>query len=291
MNNANLDQSLTDLNKIIKDLAQAANQPVAQEITQFVEFRAKDGGSNNGKGIIWTGEGSAKQLVFISKPSKLFCTENLDLDKEKSYGVGGLKVLDQKELGPTVVKSSLQQVGRLKGLIVDGHLNVDQYLFYNGSTNRLGLGTDSPNGALSVAENAVEVMVGTTKELHGMIGTYASTDFDIVTDNTSRIVVKSNGDVSIGNPNRSPVKVSINGKLSIGVATPDPNVDLHVAGPVRINNRLQLVGNGVPTEGTFNAGDIVWNDNPVPGQYIGWVCGRAGSPGSWFPFGVIVQRG
>lgn len=291
MNNANLDQSLTDLNKIIKDLAEAASRPVSQEITKFVEFRAKPDSSNHGKGIIWTGEGSAKQLIYISKPQKFFSTENFDLEKDKFFSVGGMKVLDQKELGPSVVKSNLQQVGRLKGLIVDGHINVDQYLFYNGSTNRLGLGTDSPNAALSVAENAVEVMIGTTKDLHGMIGTYATKDFDICTDNTSRIVVKANGDVFVGNPNKNPIRFSINGKLSVGVQTADPNVDLHVAGPIRLNNRLQLVGNKIPTEGTFNIGDIVWNENPLPGQYIGWVCGRAGSPGSWFPFGAIIQRG
>lgn len=291
MNNANLDQSLTDLNKIIKDLADAAARPVSQEITQFLEFRAKDGGTNNGKGIIWTGEGSAKQLIFKANANRIYSTEHFELDKDKSFAIGGMKVLDGKELGPTVVKSHLQQVGRLKGLIVDGHLNVDQYLFYNGKTNRLGIGTDSPNAALSVAEHAVEVMLGTGKDLHGIVGTYAATDFDIVTDSTARISVKGNGDVSIGNPNRNPVRVSINGKLSVGVQTPDQNVDLHVAGAVRLNNRLQMVGSSSPREGTFNQGDIVWNENPSPGQHIGWVCARAGSPGSWFPFGEIVQRG
>ena len=136
MNNANLDQSLTDLNKIIKDHADAAARPVTQEITQFIEFRAKDGGSNNGKGIIWTGEGTAKQLIFKANASRIYSTEHFELDKDKSFAIGGMKVLDGKELGPTVVKSHLQQVGRLKGLIVDGHLNVDQYLFYNGKTSR-----------------------------------------------------------------------------------------------------------------------------------------------------------
>ena len=49
MNNTNLDQTLADLNKIIKDLAEAAHQPVAQEVTQFLEFRAKKGEDNYGK--------------------------------------------------------------------------------------------------------------------------------------------------------------------------------------------------------------------------------------------------
>jgi hypothetical protein len=291
MNNTNIDQTLTDLSKVLKDLVDAAHQPVAQEITQFLEFRARKGEGNFGKGIIWSGDGITKQLVFNGNPGRFFSSENIDLDKDKHFSIGNSVVLSTKELGSSVVKSNLQTVGRLKGLIVDGSLNINQYLIYNGTTDRLGLGTDAPNAALSVAENAIEVMLGTNDDFHGIVGTFASTDFDIVTDNTTRIAVKANGNIELGNPNRNPIQVKINGKLSIGVENPDPAVDLHVAGAVRFGGHIQMYAGTSPQEGTYSVGDIVWNTGARVGTGVGWVCLRAGSPGAWYPFGEIKERG
>jgi len=289
MDNTNMDQTLLNLNEALKAVV-AANFS-AQEVTQFLEFNAKKSGNNSGKGIIWSGQGHTKQFVYNSNPDRFFSSESIDLDKDKNISFGGTKVLDSKELGSTVIKSNLQQVGRLKGLIVDGSVNINQYLIYNGTSDRLGLGTDAPNAALGVAENGVEVMLGTNAEMHGMVGTFASTDFDIVTDNTTRISVKSNGNIDLGNPNRNPIQVKVNGKLSVGVTNPDPAVDLHVAGGVRFSGRLQVYAESTPTEGNYIVGDIIWNASPRVGSTIGWVCLRAGSPGSWYPFGEIKERG
>ena len=41
------------------------------------------------------------------------------------------------------------------------------------------------------------------------------------------------------------------------------------------------------TEGIFNKGDICWNTNPTPGNFVGWICIMAGSPGQWTTFGPI----
>lgn len=291
MNNTNIDQTLTDLSRVLKDLVDAAHQPVAQEITQFLEFRARKGEGNLGKGIIFSGEGVTKQLVLGGSPSRLFSSENFDLDKDKHFSIGNTVVLSSKELGPTVTKSNLQSVGRLRGLIVDGSVNINQYLIYNGTSDRLGLGTDAPNAAFSVAENDIEVMLGTTELLHGMVGTFASINFDIVTDNTTRISVKANGNVDIGNLNRNPIQVKINGKLSVGVENPDPAVDLHVAGAVRFGGHIQMYAGTTPQEGTYAVGDIVWNTGARVGSGVGWICLRAGSPGAWYPFGEIKERG
>jgi len=291
MNNTNIDQTLTDLSRVLKDLVDAAHQPVAQEITQFLEFRAKKGEENSGKGVIWTGNGITKQFVYNGNPDRFFSSESIDLDREKKLTIGGDLVLSSKELGSSVVKSNLQTVGRLRGLIVDGSLNINQYLIYNGTTDRLGLGTEAPNAAFSVAENAIEVMLGTNDDFHGMVGTFASTDFDIVSDNTTRISVKANGNIDLGNPNRNPIQVKVNGKLSIGVENPDPAFDLHVAGAVRFSGHVQMYAGEPPQEGTYAVGDIVWNTNARVGTGVGWVCLRAGSPGSWYPFGEIKERG
>ena len=245
------------------------------------------GDTIEGKGLLWAGRGHTKQFIFAANPDRFFVSENLDFARGKTITVNNIKLIDEQELGPTVVKSSLREVGRLKGLIVDGSLRVDQYMIYNSLTNRLGLGTEDPNSTLSVAEDGVEVVIGTKDSVRGYIGTHASNNFDIVTDSTTRITISSSGNILLGNPKLAPVQISVHGKVSVRVATPDPEVDLHVNGSVKFNNRLQTVSSSYPTSGSFNSGDIVWNADPRINHYVGWVCVQAGSPGIWEPFGKI----
>lgn len=264
----------------------------AEEIKADIKYE-KDtpivfsGDELHGKGLLWTGHGTTKQFVFAN-PDKLFSSENLDLAKNKQFSINNIKVLDEKELGPTVTTSNLRQVGRLKGLIVDGSLSVNDFLYFNGTIDRLGLGTDSPNSALSIADNGVEVMIGTRDTTRGMIGTFATNYFDIVTDNTTRLSISPNGDVQIGNKNNVPVQVGIHGSLSINANNPDARAQLHVNGAIKFNDKLHLCSNEPPRNGAFNQGDIVWNSDPVQGRHVGWVCVRGGTPGIWSPFGAIV---
>ena len=290
MNNTNIDQTLTEFNDAFKALLEQAHRPVAQEITQFVEFRAKDGGTNNGKGILWFGEGNVKQLVYNEKPDRFFSSEHIELFKDRTLIIGGVPILSSTELGTSVTKSNLRELGRLRGLIVDGSVVIDQYIYYNKENNRLGLGTDTPNAGLSVAEDGIEVMLGTKDQTRGMVGTHASTPFDIITDNTTRISVSPNGNIQLGNTEQAPIQVSIHGKLSIGVKNPDPAVDLHVNGSVRFNGHMQSYASTPPDYGAYTRGDIVWNSEPEIKKYIGWVCAKSGVPGTWLPFGEIKER-
>ena len=285
------------LDTISKALAElAANKPNIQNDVifndlRFLEFKGSKHDPNYGKGLLWSGHGYTKQFVLGKKPDRFFSTESIDLHLGKHYSINNVPVVTETELGSTVVKSNLREVGRLKGLVVDGSVNINHYLFYDASSDRLGLGIDAPNAALSVSEMGVEVMLGTTDEGKGMVGTYASNGFDIVVDNTPRISVAPNGDVQIGNLSSNPVRLNVNGKISVGVRNPDPNVDLHVNGPVRIHSKLHMYASAPPVAGTFAIGDIVWNENPTVGKNVGWVCTRPGTPGSWNPFGDIKDRG
>ncbi len=245
------------------------------------------GDSIEGKGLLWAGRGQTKQFIFASNPDRFFMSENLDFARGKTITVNNIKLIDERELGPTVVKSSLREVGHLKGLIVEGGMRVGQHMVFNSETNRLGLGTEDPNSALSIAEDGVEVVIGARDSVRGYIGTHASNHFDIVTDGTARISVTSSGNILLGNPRLAPVQISVHGKISVRVSTPDPEVDLHVNGAVKFNNRLQTVSGTYPTAGSFNSGDIVWNSDPRINHYVGWVCVQAGSPGIWEPFGKI----
>ena len=187
-----------------------------------------------------------------------------------------------------MVKSNLQTVGRLRGLDVDGSVSINQYLYYNAINDRLGLGIEEPNSAFSVAEDGVEVMLGTRSQSRGIVGTYATNHFDIVAGNTTWISISPSGNITLGNADHEPIQLSVNGNLAIKVAVPDPNVDLHVNGPIRFHGHLHFYAKEIPLSGSYKSGDIVWNTQPSVGNPVGWVCTSSGSPGRWNPFGQIT---
>lgn len=269
-----------------------ANVLEVKEIKADIKFENDkpitfSGDNIEGKGILWAGRGHTKQFIFASNPDRFFSSEDLDFSKGKGITVNGIRLFNDTELGPTITKSNLQQVGRLNGLIVDGSVSIGQYIIFNNETNRLGIGIEEPNGAVSIAEDGIEVIIGTKDFSKGYIGTYASTAFEIVTDNTARISIGPNGGITLGNPNTAPTKVSVLGSLSVNVNTPDTRADLHVSGAIKFNNNLHMSGSAEPQDGVFTEGDIVWNNSPQPGKFIGWVCTRSGTPGLWSGFGRI----
>ena len=64
-------------------------------------------------------------------------------------------------------------------------------------------------------------------------------------------------------------------------------VSFETNGPVKFQSKKMEVGDGVPTIGLYNQGDIVWHDAPAPGGNLGWICIRTGTPGEWRSFGTI----
>lgn len=247
----------------------------------------KIAGDINGKGIIWTGQGTNKQFLYASNPDRFFVSENLDIAKGKGITVNNINVINDTEIGPTVTKSNLREVGRLKGLIVDGGLSVNQYMFYDARTDRLGLGTDQPNAAVSIADMNIELVLGASDPNVGSIGTFNTANLELVTGNTARITIEAGGNIVLGNPAHGDVKVTVLGRLGVNVNTPDPRSALHVNGALKFNDKLHLSGTEQPTSGAFNQGDIVWNSDPQPKKFVGWVCVKAGNPGMWNGFGRI----
>jgi hypothetical protein len=260
-----------------------------KEIKADIKFEKDSNIPFNGpnKGLIWTGTGPTRQLTFQVNPDRFFASDTIDVQKGKHFSVNGVKVIDDIELGSSVTKSNLREVGRLRGLIVDGSFSVNQYLYYNATADRLGLGTEEPNAAFSIAEDMIEVMIGTRDSVKGMVGTFAGHGLDLVTDNTARIAIDATGNIELGNKNTKPIKVSVHGNMGIGVSTPDPRTTLHVGGAIKFNDTLHLKGTTAPQEGTFKQGDIVWNSEPQQRQFIGWVCIQSGTPGIWAAFGEI----
>ena len=244
-------------------------------------------GDIEGKGILWSGQGHNKQFIFANDPDRFFISENIDLNKGKCISINNIKLIDEKELGSSITKSNLREVGRLKGLIVDGGLSVNQYLVYDANTDRLGIGTDQPKASLSIVDQNIELLLGSSEPNVAVMGSYNFVDLDLVTDNTPRIKIQAGGNIVLGNASAGDIKVTVLGKLGVNVSNPDPRSALHVNGAIKFNDKLHLNGREPPTSGAFNEGDIVWNTDPQPNKFVGWVCTRSGNPGLWNGFGRI----
>lgn len=275
-------QKIDTVASLLKEILDATQLEADLSNAQFINFK------NNikGKGLIWSGEGSTKQLIY-SPQDKFFMSEDLDIAKGKSISINNVKIIDDKEIGSTIVKSNLRQVGRLKGLVVEGSMVIDDFVSYDSNNQRFGIGTDQPNAVFSIVDNGSEIILGSRDFHRAGIGTYNSSDVEIVTDNTARITVGANGNIELGNQNFGPIKVSVIGTMSVNVANADPRAALHVNGAIKFNDKLHLSGTEQPQAGSYVEGDIVWNNEPRAGSFVGWVCTRSGSPGVWNPFGEI----
>ena len=78
-------------------------------------------------------------------------------------------------------------------------------------------------------------------------------------------------------------------KLGIGVKNFSPDADITTAGPIRFQDKKFEVGSSDPDSGNYVTGDIVWNTTPTPTGYVGWICIKGGTPGTWKPFGQIAS--
>ena len=288
--NQSLSQSVSILGQALKELSESKEDHLALKDLTHLIFRAKDNESNFGKGIIWAGQGLTKQFV-LAKSDRFFSSENIDLQAGRHYSVSGQNVLSADTLGNSVTKSSLKELGRLKGLIVDGSVSFSQHFYYDGKNKKLGLGTDDPKGTVSVKNHGTELILDIDGNGTAKIGTLAGKEIQIISAGKTGISLEDSGKITLGNKSSAPSRVDIHGTVSIKTNNPDPEVDLHVNGPVRVHGRLQMYASAAPTNGAYRQGDIVWNENATPGRHVGWICVRAGNPGSWATFGMVSHLG
>ena len=257
---------------------------IRQERSDSLEFTSANGDTPIGKGLKWQGSDYSKQFIYQTNPDRIYSTETIDLQREKSFSIDNVPVLSANALGETIINSKLRTVGRLQGLTVDGDLNVDDFVFWDGGAMRLSIGTEAPNGQLSISSERAEFIVEPQGE-EISIGAYSTSTLKIITDNTSRITVSPYGHITLGQQGNSDTKISMFGKVGIGVNNPSENFE--VAGPIKFEGKKFASGTAQPDSGLWRKGDIVWNNDPIPGGWIGWICTREGAPGMWKPFGHI----
>ncbi len=240
-----------------------------------------------GKGLVWKTSDYARQFVYNENPHRMFSSENIDLARSKHYSIGSVPVITETDLGSTIINSSLTNLGVLDSLSVNGNVDFDGYLFWEAESNRLGIGTQSPNATLSIANLDAEFIIDSENDSGIRIGNWTNDDLQIVTDDTTRLTVKANGNIIVGSQGSDNARVHVHGKLGVGVANIDSDVSLSTAGPIKFDGRKMENGAAAPTAGVYAVGDIVWNTNPTPTGYVGWVCVRDGTPGVWKAFGAI----
>lgn len=288
INTSDLDRAIQELGKSIGDIVNRALtvEDMRMQSIASIEFGAEGEQSIYGKGLQWRGEGTTKQFVYRANPDRIWTSESIDINAEAHYMIGNTVVLSQNELGSSINKSSLTKVGTLNNLKTSGHLSIDGYIFYNADSESLGLGTEAPNGKFSVATLDSEFIIDTESRAV-KLGTWTTDDLKLITDDTTRLTIKANGNIDLGDPEGTLTKVSIHGRLGIGVNNVEEGVSLSTSGPVKFENKKFMIGSEPPESGSFRQGDIVWNENPIPTGYVGWICVKAGTPGEWKPFGQI----
>lgn len=151
----------------------------------------------NGKGFSWT-HGTGRLEFMYRTGNRLWCNGDLDLDANSSYKIDNTAVITKTSLGSCITKSNLRTVGNLNTLTVLGKVQLGEFAFFNTVHNRLGIGTESPNAAISIIENNVELAIGSSKNALGNVGTYSNHDLAIITDNIARITVKNTGEIQVG---------------------------------------------------------------------------------------------
>jgi|SaaInlV_125m_DNA_1040241.scaffolds.fasta_scaffold03731_7 hypothetical protein len=283
-NQSELDSVISALGTAISNTVHGAMSAEDADVKALasVKFVAKPDGTLTGLGLSWTGAGPNKQLMFRASPDRFWSTESIDLNEDKAFMIGNNVLLSKTELGSSVRTSNLSKVGTLNNLRTQGDLVIDDYIYYTSSSESLGIGTEAPNGKLGIATLDGEFVVDTAPGKIS-VGAWTSTDLHIVTDNRSRMVIGSNGNIVIGNEKSL---TTVNGILGVNVSNVD-DAAFAVNGGIKLEGKKITYAHNQPTDGSCTVGDITFNLSPKSGGYVGWVCTESGTPGVWNSFGKI----
>lgn len=167
----------------------------------------------DGQGLVWNDGTTAKHLIM--REGSLWANTSLNFNGGLAVNFNNTLALSQNELGTTVVKSNLKQVGNLKFLTVDGKTSLGKVVTVDPDFQRVGINTEKPNAALSIVDNSIEIILGSHQNDIAKVGTYTADDLALITDNTERIKIGRTGEIVIGHAKHKNAVVTINGKLVV----------------------------------------------------------------------------
>lgn len=188
-------------------------------------------------------ESSKKTLADIN--DELFRNySHIVYDEIKERGIelkrvlnDGKQAIDGKQLGYHITDSNLQRLGIVSDLQTQGESYLSTTLYVSGK--RVGVNTIEPSTTFTLWDEEVEMVMTKRQTDVGYFGTHRRQNVVLGSANNSNITLTVDGEAIIP-------KIRI-GKVSMTSAETAPR-----------------------TAG--NIGEIVYNENPAPGQYIGWVC-------------------
>jgi len=224
--------------------------------TDPLAFTANTEKELDGRGLQFV-DGNAVHQFIYKQGSKFWTNQNLEISKNNKLFIDGAPVISFDTLGPTVTSSNLKQVGILKELTVSGPMQVSGFAYFNESLNRLGLNTEAPNAALSIQDNGVEIILGSQRIETASIGTYTSSNLEIVTDNIARISVAKDGEVVIGHPKYKNGVLRVHGTLHV--------TDLIADTRLERSTPLEFIGT---KDNSIYGKGIVWSGHGSEKQFI-----------------------
>jgi hypothetical protein len=199
---------------------------------------------------------------FTTRSDRLWADNNLDLSANRVYKIDNIPVLSYGELGITVTKSNLRQIGTLNTLEVTGNALLGEFAYFNSTVNRLGLGTDEPNASISILDNDVEIAIGSPSYGLANIGTYSNTDLAITTDNIARITVKNNGEVIIGSAEGKNGVLRVHGSIFVDNFVSDTRVDRSSSLEFKSSREGTVYGLGLTWAGTDFVRQMIMKAGP-----------------------------
>jgi len=252
-------KKLASHNNIIGDRELSGDKITGGTITNFASTGIQDQSSKkrvtiNDDRIVVENDLEIKGTVNC-KTIYYYSAKADNLDVLNSVRIDSNEVLWKDRLGNSVTKSKLQELGVLN------ELNVADTLY--AVKNSVGINTQDPAGIFAVSNGSIQIVTD-VKGSVAYVGTANSDDF------------------SIGSSGEPTLFISHDNR--VGIKVRKPKADLDVAGPIRFQGQIHQYDDKAPTAGTYSQGDIVWNTRPAKGSVLGWVCVKAGSPGTWADF-------
>jgi len=207
------------------------------------------------KGFNWTWGGGSTRLSY-RVGNTLWTNANIDLKADAAYKIDGIPVILAEGLGSNIINSNLRTVGTLEDLHVSGDAKISDFAFFNSTFNRLGLGLEEPNYAISILDNNVEIGIGSPAVGLAVFGTHSNHDVSIITDNTPRITVMNSGEVQIGNEGNNTV-LRVYGTLQVDNLISDTRIDRTSPLEFKANRETSIYGSG-----------LLWSGEGVTRQFL-----------------------
>jgi hypothetical protein len=193
---------------------------------------------------------------------RLWADSNLDLSADHVYKIDNTLILSANELGLTVTKSNLREIGTLKTLEVSGTTTLAEFAHFNSSNGRLGLGTIDANASISILDNDVEIAIGSPEPGIAHFGTYSTSDVAIISDNIPRILVKSNGEVIIGSESGKTGVLRVHGSLHVDNFVSDTRVERTSSLEFKANRDASIYGLGLLWTAERNNKELIMRSDP-----------------------------